>query len=152
MKVISIPQPWATLIVMGKKKIETRSWNTKYRGHLMIHASASKKAAQQFCEVPGTEPFINFIRHWTDLPFGAIIGQVNLIDTFPIRDNHSNLQGISPVGGGFWEFTERETAFGDYSPGRYGWLLSNPVQFGKPVPVRGKLRLWEYDLIDFLST
>lgn len=39
MKVISLLQPWATLAVIGQKKIETRSWSTKYRGPLLIHAS-----------------------------------------------------------------------------------------------------------------
>lgn len=47
MKVISIMQPWATLIVLGHKKIETRSWNTKYRGEILIHASAGKKPANR---------------------------------------------------------------------------------------------------------
>lgn len=39
MKVISLLQPWASLVILGHKKIETRSWNTKYRGDLLIHAS-----------------------------------------------------------------------------------------------------------------
>ncbi len=39
MKAISILQPWASLVALGHKKIETRSWNTKYRGELLIHAS-----------------------------------------------------------------------------------------------------------------
>ena len=42
MKVISVLQPWASLIVMGAKKIETRSWQTKYTGELLIHASLGK--------------------------------------------------------------------------------------------------------------
>lgn len=39
MKVISLRQPWALLVVLGHKKIETRSWKTTYRGDLLIHAS-----------------------------------------------------------------------------------------------------------------
>ena len=42
MKAISIRQPWAWLIVNGYKDIENRSWNTKYRGPVLIHASAAK--------------------------------------------------------------------------------------------------------------
>jgi hypothetical protein len=47
MKVISIIQPWATLIAIGEKKFETRSWSTKYRGELAIHAS--KKIDKAAC-------------------------------------------------------------------------------------------------------
>lgn len=42
MKVLSIKEPFATLIKEGKKKIETRSWKTSYRGELYIHASSTK--------------------------------------------------------------------------------------------------------------
>ena len=42
MKVLSIKEPFATLIKAGKKKIETRSWKTSYRGKLYIHASSTK--------------------------------------------------------------------------------------------------------------
>lgn len=41
MKAISIRQPWAWLIVNGYKDIENRTWRTKYRGPVLIHASAS---------------------------------------------------------------------------------------------------------------
>lgn len=39
MKAISLWQPWASLVAVGAKKIETRSWATKYRGSLAIHAT-----------------------------------------------------------------------------------------------------------------
>ena len=42
MKVLSIKEPFATIIKEGKKKIETRSWKTSYRGELYIHASSTK--------------------------------------------------------------------------------------------------------------
>ena len=38
MKVLTIKQPWATLIMQGNKRFEFRSWQTKYRGDLLIHA------------------------------------------------------------------------------------------------------------------
>ena len=40
MKVLTLTQPWATLVAIGAKRIETRSWATKYRGPLLIHAAA----------------------------------------------------------------------------------------------------------------
>jgi len=41
MKVLSLRQPWADLIVDGRKKVETRKWNTSYRGWFWVHASKS---------------------------------------------------------------------------------------------------------------
>lgn len=40
---------------------------------------------------------------------------------------------------------KQEKAVGDYSPGRYSWLLNEPVQFETPTPAKGKLSIWEYD-------
>lgn len=139
MKAISLLQPWATLVVMGAKKIETRSWNTKYRGELIIHAS--KRRLPHFeiwfynlCMSCGVDPY--------NCPQGAIVGKVNLEDTFSTERSLfvPNLQRNGQI----WELTETEIAFGDYSEDRYGWLLSDPVQFDKPIPAKGCLGLWEY--------
>ncbi len=91
-KVLSILQPWASLCVLGHKKIETRSWNTKYRGELYIHAS--KKWTQQLydtiIEIGAdkclSESGFSFTKvsnrtMQTNFPFGAIIGKVDLFDT-----------------------------------------------------------------------
>lgn len=138
MKVLSILQPWASLVVLGHKKIETRSWNTKYRGELLIHASKSVKAWQGLWH---QEPF----KHSLDdvPPFGAIIGKVKLVDTcdtLTIKTFPQWGQGKESA-----TLTEQELAFGDYSDDRFGWLLSDPVVFEKPIPAKGKLGLWEYD-------
>lgn len=154
MKVISLLQPWATLVVIGAKKIETRSWNTKYRGPLLIHASLGKKSAKELCSSPGVDPFNQFIRHWTDLPFGAIIGQVHLESTFKTEDadvffyeNDSFYGGHASV----WDKNvKKEKAFGDYSEGRYGWELLEPVKFNIPVSAKGQLGIWETDIADFI--
>jgi hypothetical protein len=39
MRALSVKQPWASLIALGEKTIECRSWSTRYRGPLLIHAS-----------------------------------------------------------------------------------------------------------------
>lgn len=141
MKTLSLLQPWATLVVMGAKKIETRSWNTKYRGELLIHASVNNKAAKELCH---TDPFLNYIRHWTDLPYGAIIGKVDLISTGATEKfNRAILEDMIP--NITLELWKQEVAFGDYSPGRYGWLLSDPVHFKTPTPAKGALSLWEFE-------
>ena len=67
------------------------------------------------------------------LPYGAIVGKVTLVDCVPIEQLY---------GGGL--DTPRERAFGDWRPGRYGWILANPILFKAPIPTRGKQGLWEW--------
>ncbi len=134
MKVLSLLQPWATLVVMGVKKIETRSWRSAYRGELLIHASSGKKGAVLVNE----PPFKKYIPRFTSLPFSAIIGQVILenilpVETLYLSDSHLNA------------LTLEEKAFGDYTKGRYAWLLSQPIELEKPVFIKGSLGLWNYN-------
>ncbi len=154
MKALSLLQPWASLVVLGHKKIETRSWNTKYRGELLIHASAGKKENQRTTYLDFQQQFFNLeLPRFKDLPFGAIIGKVNLIDTFKIEEaetiiNHNeDLFGISDItdNDAWIKAVEQEKAFGDYSEGRYGWLFSEPVIFNPPVPAKGSLSIWNYE-------
>jgi activating signal cointegrator 1 len=151
MKVISLLQPWASLVVLGHKKIETRSWDTKYRGPLLIHASAGKKDIYRQIMVDFHQEFYHLnLPRYQDMPFGAIIGQANLVTTSilcpPYKDD------VAPFGIYYNDkgaaFSDQELAFGDYSPGRYGWLLSDPVQFAQPIPAKGSLGLWEFDMPD----
>jgi len=143
MKVISLLQPWASLVVMGDKKIETRSRNTKYRGRLLIHASKKLtseqiRLGQMFNSNYGAG--LGFI---DDLPLGQIIGSVNLIHVvesrYCFKDNEFEVDAIN------WRLTEKERAFGDYSPERFGWLLANPILFKTGVPAKGSLSIWEYE-------
>lgn len=150
MKVLSLLQPWASLVVLGHKKIETRSWNTKYRGELLIHASMGKKkeAIQLFNDSKKSFLYNSKLRGvaFNDLPFGAIIGKVNLVDTAP-TSHFLSLFGDNPKMGLSAQLNgEQEKAFGDYSPGRFGWLLSDPVVFEKPIRSRGQLGIWNFDL------
>lgn len=149
MKVISLLQPWATLVVLGHKKIETRSWNTSYRGPLLIHASAGKNRIckdltldfqQEFCQLQ--------IPYYKDLPFGAIIGKVNMVG--PVESRYCFEGNEFEDNGDVWKINRQELAFGDYSENRYGWLFSDPVQFAKPVPAKGSLGLWNFDMTDHL--
>lgn len=146
MKVISLLQPWATLVVLGQKKIETRSWNTKHRGPLLIHASAGRDKAGW--ELYVDKLFATDFPRWDSLPFGAIIGHANLVDTVRFPDNQLEIEGLSPKEGGFWEYSDQETSYGNFAPGRYGWLLNNVVQFGQPIPAKGQLGLWEFPDIE----
>lgn len=135
MKVLSLLQPWATLVVIRAKQIETRSWSTDYRGELLIHASTGKVGALLAME----PPFTKYIKKFKDLPFGAIIGRVTLKDVLLIEEK--KLEGNT-----LNQLTLEELAFGDFSVGRYAWLLSDAVQIDKPIPAKGSLRLWDFEM------
>lgn len=112
MKALTIQQPWASLIVAGAKCHETRSWSTKHRGPLLIHAGARfPEPARLLCR---REPFLSALdgRTAAELPLGVIIGVVELVACLRVED----LNDLNP----------REECFGDYRPGRWAWLLRNP--------------------------
>lgn len=133
MKALSLLQPWATLVVIGVKTIETRSWGTKYRGPILIHASQGK-AGSIFASEP---PFKKYIHEFKKLPFGSIIGQATITNVIRVEDLGMNVELINRL-------TMEEKAFGDYSEGRYAWILEDAVQFDNPIPARGTLSIWEY--------
>jgi activating signal cointegrator 1 len=121
MKAISLWQPWAYALVSGMKKIETRSWSTPYRGPLLIHAAKTfPVTARDFAM---TERALG--RLPARLPFGALVGVVNLAD---VRRTESVIQEISAI----------ERLYGDYSWGRYAWMTDSFMAFDEPVPYKGK--------------
>lgn len=132
MKALSLLQPWASLVVMGHKRIETRGWNTPYRGPLLIHASKGK-AGKALAAEP---PFTRYIPHFDALPFGAIIGQVTLVDVVRISSEDWLDAGLEKA-------TLEERAFGDYRAGRWAWMLEDAVAFAEPIPAKGSLGLWD---------
>lgn len=133
MKALSLLQPWATLVVLGVKKIETRSWRTPYRGELLIHASLGKTGAV----LAGEPPFTKYILNFSSLPFGALVGKVILEDVLPVTGLFMSDAAIN-------QLSLEEKAFGDYTTGRYAWMLTDAIQFRQPVRVNGTLGLWEY--------
>lgn len=132
MRILTLTQPWATLVAVGAKRVETRSWRTDYRGELGIHAAKGfPKWAQELAYV---EPFASTlraagIRMATELPRSAILAVVELQDVVPTE----NLDWISA----------NERAFGDYGPDRYGWVFGAAAQrLQQPIPCSGHLGLW----------
>jgi activating signal cointegrator 1 len=133
MKALSMTQPWASLVVLGAKKFETRSWRTPYRGPLVIHAA--KFMPRWAIELCRYEPYYSALQRVYPLPRGAIIGVVSLDLCFPTE---SIADTISPD----------ERAFGDWAKGRWAWQFSHPVQLEKPVTWKGSLGLWDADYKD----
>lgn len=119
MKVLSIKQPFAELILQGKKKIELRKWNTKFRGEFLIHASKipDKKAMEKF--------------NFRELLCGYIVGKANLVNVkhYQNEEEHQKDQNLH-LASSFW--------------GNYGFILENPVRIEK-IQINGKLRFWEFN-------
>lgn len=149
MKAITLTQPWATLVAIGAKHIETRAWQTSYRGPLAIHAGkgAGKIGWPQINHIcRHTEPFKSVLmldQHpFYVLPIGAIVATCVLRYCMSMPDDGS-------IGWKFnddeWIITDQERAFGDYTPGRFAWLLANIRALPEPIPAKGALSLWEWE-------
>lgn len=139
MTAITLHQPWATLVAIGAKRYETRSWYTKYRGPLAIHSSLEfPQSARALCRC---EPFCEALAGSVDLPLGCIVAIAELVEIASTTED-GLLVGVMP------EWPAQETAFGDFSPGRYAWLLKNVRALQTPIPARGARSLWEWNESD----
>ena len=136
MKAISLWQPWATLICIGSKQYETRSWSTKYRGLLAIHAA--KRPIQRLEITDDIESAL--IRHGervARLPLGAILCIVRLIDVVPTEQ-------VVALAASDWRIKNEELCFGNYAPGRFAWKMEMVKVAPDPIPAKGAQGLWEW--------
>lgn len=141
MKAITIKQPWATLIALGEKKFETRSWQTKYRGIIAIHAG--KSIDKNACNDSWIKGVLkeHGITSYNDLPTGAFLATAELVECHKVIatlgyvsvfTNGKTIEGL-------------EVAFGDYTEGRYAWELDNLKVLDEPIEAKGQLSLWNWD-------
>lgn len=124
MKCLSLKQPYAELLVLGKKTIELRTWNTNFRGEFLVHAS--KKIDKDACKRNKVEP--------NSLTRGAIIGKVLLFDVKYYKDRNS-----------FLHDSNKHLAGTNYEDHIYGFLVKNSKKFGKPIFIPGRLRFFNVD-------
>lgn len=127
MKVLTIKQPWATLIIQGDKRFGFRSWKTKYRGDLLIYAGKGidKEAMKRLAKYLPEE-----------LPYEKIIGKVKLVDCIKMFPEFKELL--------LKENSDIYTK--SYFKKSYGWQFSNVEVFENSIDAKGQLGLWEYDL------
>lgn len=126
MKVLTIKQPYASLIAVGVKKYEFRTWKTNYRGEILIHAgkSVDKMALEEF-------KFYN-----VDCPLGCIIAKGIISDVIEVND-------------AFRKQLEKENSLiynhiiQDKSFKGYAFKIDN-VHLIEPIYINGKLGLWNY--------
>lgn len=143
---ISLLQPWATLVILGAKKFETRNWKlngSKVPSDLYIHSSF--RVPHDFFEVMAREPFKQFDYFFIKdkavvCPVGSIIGKVRVTrqDTTVDWIFDHTMHGLGKLNRK-WEM---EHAFGDYGPNRYAWKLEDPIRLPEPVRCKGSLGRW----------
>lgn len=138
MRGLSLTQPWASLVALGEKAIETRSWAPSYRGEILIHAAKGFPGdCRRLC---WRDPFATALINGgfntaDDLPRGAIVAVANLVRIAPTESFDSPI--LLP-----FHIAERERAFGDFSAGRYGWVLHDVRRLPSAIPCKGALGLW----------
>jgi len=198
-RALTIRQPWASLIALGVKTIETRGWSTAYRGPLVIHAGkstdtwreldlptlmANRATVQAVLEAfdvmqpdgswwtpvvcedfidlgPTGQPPLPCHERCAVLPLGAVVAVVDLVDVVPIVDYMTEREDVrrrvEPIetasGGTLWLRTpgqrpavdiSDQLPYGDFTPGRYAWLLDNVRPVDPPIPAKGRQGLWRW--------
>jgi hypothetical protein len=152
---LSLNPPWGTLIALAArrpelgKRIETRDWQRSYRGPMAIHQTkglgelASEAELAALC---GREPFASAlaaagVASPGQLPRGQIVAVVRLAEIRPTSGERGPLGGPTYAD---WvhDLSPRERAFGNYAPGRFGWVLADIQALAEPVPCRGAQGLW----------
>lgn len=128
MKVLSIKEPYATLICNREKHIETRSWKTSYRGELYIHASIGK--AKKELE---HHPYLKNYYREEELNYGYIICSCKLVDCVYMDEEYVERMK-----------TNKEYTMGIFEVGRYAWILEEIKPLTNKIKAKGKLNIWEY--------
>ncbi len=140
MKAITLWQPWASLIAIGAKPIETRSWYAPQAlvgQRLAIHAAARPVPASLIVELSATlKDHGLLLQH---LPHGAIVATAILEWCNRVvaleNDWATTTNGrVVPV-----------DLFGDFTVGRYLWKLTEIQRIDPPPPARGGQRIWNYE-------
>jgi hypothetical protein len=139
-KTLTMSDPWGTLVALGAKQIETRSWTTPHRGPLAIHiaktlppealACCDEPLFRQALEAGGYRRKPGVAHNPWGLPLGQVVAVVWL----------DEVQRITSA----FQVEEPEHSFGLFSPGRYAWLFSQVYRLAAPLPVRGSLGVWEW--------
>ena len=122
MKCLSVCQPFANLIIQGKKTIELRKWNTKFRGEFLVHSP--QKIRFDDCKR---------LKIKSNLIVGAIIGKVELID---VKEYQNATQMKSD--------SKKHLGVNNTTADKYGFILQNPKQLRVPIPCNGQLNFFDF--------
>jgi len=121
MKALSIHQPWAWAILHAGKTVENRTWSTRYRGPLLVHASKTKASYDREAKFDWLKMYGIALPKWEELAVGALVGVVELVDCLPVSQVEQNPWVEGPV----------------------CWVLMNPRKCESHVVYRGAQGLFE---------
>jgi activating signal cointegrator 1 len=137
---LTLWQPWASLIQIGVKPFETRSWATTYRGPLAIHAGTDRRGLALCRGQPEIEQALadagltvrggctrGLHAGLDSVPLGAIVAVAELVQCWRAEDIVAE---------------DLADPFGDYSAGRWAWHLHRVRALAEPIPCAGRQRLW----------
>jgi len=124
LKCLSISQPFADLIISGKKSIELRNWNTNFRGEFLIHAPI--KIRTKDCKR---------LKINKKMVTGVIVGKAILYD---VKKYNSAKEIVMDQ--------KFHYATKDFSSKIYGFILKNAKPFRIPIPWKGQLGFFEVKL------
>lgn len=147
---ISLYEPWASLMRLGEKHVETRDWPTRYRGWVAIHTSKNfDRVSQEMCT---REPFLQVLT-----AAGLLRGVSGLLAGFVTLDQHFTFGAVIAVArlSGCYRSTDphiarlladrpREAAFGNYDPGRWCHVYDRVVPLATPISARGARMFWKW--------
>lgn len=133
MKALTLHQPWAALIAAGVKTVETRSWATAYRGTLLIHAGKGKADPRdpvwQYGGLVDPRRPGALTAEYAPLAFGAHVARCQLVAVIPVEQLGAGLR-------------QQNEPYGNFTPGRYAWVLEDIEKLTPPQPARGYQGLW----------
>lgn len=136
MKALTLRQPWATIVADKLKTIEVRTWSTKYRGPLVIHAGKGWDVDgwQRFAmKIPDAGQRAEFYEQCQD-DRGRAIARTKLIDVIEYPDPDSFLK----------DFERHFNPFTRFREGLFGWVFARTFRLANPVEIRGSLGLWNF--------
>ena len=155
MNAITLWQPWASLIAQGHKQIETRSWmppNRAMEQPIAIHAA--KRLVKPNDVDDETRAKVEELMGWAwymDVPsYGVVVATATL--TARIYVQHGSPSDV--IAGcvdvlkdrfSIYEFPPHEYLFGDFTPGRWLWILTDVQPVDPPQPARGKQGIWQWE-------
>ena len=125
MKVITLKEPWASLVVNGYKTYEFRSWKTSYRGKILIHAA-------KLCDKNNIDRFKSY-----NLNYGTseIIGEAEIIDCIKVDDELR--EKLLKIDNNVYS----KSGFNE----TYAFVLTNCKKYDKYISCKGKLNIWKFD-------
>ena len=134
MRALTIHEPWASLIMAGQKRFETRGRKTNVRGPLAIHAARK----------PMSEEGIRLaVKYGITPQYGMVLGVVNL-KSCTFSSMNSDEKVISNYLNRASNF-HQELELGDFSHGRYAWEMEVSEKFETPIPAKGQQGFWNWD-------